>query len=159
MKKEKSDKKTIDLGVHARAMEQEIKQLMEGVGALLMGKTGLILHRDYIIMSREIYEKTIVMTPPKTNRGAEWLEFYIKVVSHIDDYTVPQYGDKPNDPLHKDWSIKDCAKGIKKYCDRAGKNSRGPEEDKRDMLKIAHYACVTYFKMIEGDASRENNKV
>lgn len=81
-----------------------------------------------------------------SNRGKEWMDFSPIVLVHIDNYTIPQWGDKPNDQLHSDWTIDDCMLAIKKYANRAGKNSRGPIEDMRDLLKIAHYACVAWHK-------------
>lgn len=81
-----------------------------------------------------------------TNRGKEWLDFSPLVLAHIDNYTIPQWGDKPNDQLHTEWTVDDCMLAIKKYANRAGKNSRGPVEDLRDLLKIAHYACVAWHK-------------
>lgn len=81
-----------------------------------------------------------------SNRGTEWEVFSFEVFSHIENYTVPQYGDKPDDQLHTDWTVDDCLTAIKKYANRSGKNSRGPEEDLRDMMKIAHYACVAWCK-------------
>ncbi|MEN6375349.1 MAG: hypothetical protein ABFD75_11305 [Smithella sp.] len=81
-----------------------------------------------------------------SNRGKEWLDFSPAVLAHVDNYTIPQWGDKPNDQLHTEWSIDDCMLAIKKYANRAGKNSRGPAEDLRDLLKIAHYACVAWSK-------------
>ena len=32
-----------------------------------------------------------------SNRGIQWREFYNLVMSHIEEYTVPQYGDMPDD--------------------------------------------------------------
>lgn len=81
-----------------------------------------------------------------SNRGEEWGRFSKAVSDHIEQYTVPQFGDKPDDQLHTDWTDSDCILAIKKYANRAGKNSRGPEEDLRDLLKIAHYACVAWCK-------------
>jgi len=76
----------------------------------------------------------------------EWRTFSREVRQHIEDYTVPQWGDKPDDQLSTDWTEADCMLAIKKYANRAGKNSRGPVEDQRDLLKIAHYACVAWHK-------------
>ncbi|MEN6358483.1 MAG: hypothetical protein ABFD59_00255 [Smithella sp.] len=81
-----------------------------------------------------------------SNRGKEWLDFSPVVLAHIDNYTIPQWGDKPNDQLHTEWTIDDCMLAIKKYANRAGKNSRGRIEDIRDLLKIAHYSCVAWHK-------------
>lgn len=87
-------------------------------------------------------------TTIKSNRGKEWLAFSDLVANHIEKYTVPQWGDSPDDQLATEWTIADCLTAIKKYTNRSGKNSRGQEEDLRDPLKMAHYACVLYFKMI-----------
>lgn len=84
-----------------------------------------------------------------SNRRSEWNAFSYLVGCHIDDYTVPQYGDMPDDQL-TEYTFDDCIKQMAKYCNRAKTNARGPEEMKRDMLKIAHYACVARSKLQEG---------
>jgi hypothetical protein len=53
----------------------------------------------------------------------------------------------------------DIATALRKYVNRFGKNSRGPAEDERDMLKIAHYACVAYMKMQELKKPEPKEKV
>jgi len=83
---------------------------------------------------------------PVMSRGREWEIFQEKVRDHIADYTIPQYGDAPNDPI-TEFTPEHIGKEIKRYCDRIGTNARGGEEAKRDMLKIAHYACVAYHKL------------
>jgi hypothetical protein len=65
-----------------------------------------------------------------------------KVSSHIEDYTVPQYGDKNNDQA-SDYEPEEFILQIKRYIARFGKNSR-PGQDELDLLKIAHYAQMTY---------------
>jgi hypothetical protein len=82
---------------------------------------------------------------PRTKRGAEWNEFADKVLTHIDAYTVPQYGDKGEDEI-AEWSARDCILTIKKYLARFGRNARAGQ-DQVDMLKIAHYACFIYNKL------------
>jgi len=82
---------------------------------------------------------------PRTNRGAEWKDFADKVLTHIDTYTVPQYGDKGEDQID-DWSIEACQLAIIKYIKRSGHNMRSGQ-DKIDMLKAAHYACFIYNKL------------
>lgn len=94
-----------------------------------------------------LLRKNIVKASSK--RGYEWVAFSSQVLDHIEQYTIPQWGDKPNDQLHTEWTINDCMLAIKKYANRAGKNSRGPDEDLRDLLKIAHYACVAWHKRQE----------
>lgn len=84
--------------------------------------------------------------PPLSERGKEWVLFTSLVLEHIEGYTVPQYGDKPDDQISS-WTVEQIMLAIRKRTHRAGKNSRGPAEDLRDCLKIAHEACVAYFKM------------
>lgn len=87
---------------------------------------------------------------PRTKRGAEWNAFADKVLTHIDAYTVSQYGDKGEDQIDR-WSLEGCLLAIEKYCKRNGKNIR-PGQDQLDMLKVAHYACFVFNKLKE-----ENN--
>ena len=82
---------------------------------------------------------------PRTKRGAEWNEFADKVLTHIDTYTVPQYGDKGEDQV-SEWNEETCIFAIKKYLARFGWNSCKWQET-MDMLKIAHYACLIYNKL------------
>jgi hypothetical protein len=81
-----------------------------------------------------------------TRRGANWMAFANKVQKHINDYTVPQFGDQPDDHI-EGWTAEDCIKQIEKYVDRFGRNQRGAAEQLRDMLKIAHYAELAYEKL------------
>ena len=81
-----------------------------------------------------------------SNRRTEWTDFSVRVEEHIENYTVPQYGDYPNDQL-TGWSFADCITSIKRYANRATTNSKSIEETKRDMMKIAHYACVALSKL------------
>lgn len=81
----------------------------------------------------------------KSVRGADWDAFAEKVFTHIEDYTVPQYGDKPNDNVES-WTAEDCIKQVKKYLNRFGKQQRTGEE-KLDLIKIAHYAQLAHDKM------------
>lgn len=78
-----------------------------------------------------------------SERGKDWITFAETVLQHIDDYTVPQYGDKGKDLASKKdtrWFVDQ----IEKYVERSRTNARGPEETKRDLLKIAHYAQLAY---------------
>ena len=80
------------------------------------------------------------------NRIAEWDYFSYLVYNHIKKYTIPQYGDKPEDQLMQ-WTAEDCARQIGKYVARFNNNARGDEERLIDMLKVAHYACVAFMKL------------
>lgn len=83
------------------------------------------------------------------NRTKDWLEFSDKVAGHIEDYTIPQYGDRPND-LAEQWKPEDCIANIKRYAARFGSNSRAGQE-KLDLLKIAHYAQLAYLKLEQAE--------
>lgn len=80
-----------------------------------------------------------------SERAKDWDHFSDVVRTHIDCYTVPQYGDKGEDIL-TDVTPQYCADQIKKYASRHGRNSR-PGQDRLDLLKIAHYAQVAYEKL------------
>jgi hypothetical protein len=80
------------------------------------------------------------------SRTKEWEYFSYLVYNHIKRYTIPQYGDKPEDQLMH-WTPGDCVRQIGKYVSRFSNNARGDEELLIDMLKIAHYACVTFMKL------------
>ena len=83
--------------------------------------------------------------PHVSCRGLEWLSFSDSVFEHVENYTVPQYGDVGEDNV-TEWSAEDCVKQIEKYQKRFGKNSR-PGQEKLDLLKIAHYACLAASKL------------
>jgi hypothetical protein len=83
-----------------------------------------------------------------SNRGNDWIDFAAVVLKHIEEYTVPQYGDKPNDQV-ENWSVEDCIRQIGKYIARFGKNQRGESDQEKDIIKIAHYACIASTKMRE----------
>lgn len=91
---------------------------------------------------------------PRSKKGAEWKEFAEIVLTHVDNYTVSQYGDTGNDGMDE-YTQEDCIKAIKRYCARFGRNSR-PGQDKLDMLKIAHYACFTYNKIKEKEDDKRS---
>jgi hypothetical protein len=80
------------------------------------------------------------------NREKEWQEFSGEVRDHVVNYTVPQYGDAGADQASS-FTLEDLVLQMQKYLNRAGKNMRGLEEQKRDMLKVAHYACMYYSKL------------
>lgn len=80
-----------------------------------------------------------------SKRSDLWDDFARGVRNHINDYTVPQYGDYPDDLLEA-YSVEDCIRAIEKYVKRFGKNSR-PGQDKLDMMKIAHYASEAHRKL------------
>lgn len=78
-------------------------------------------------------------------RGQQFEWFANQVIEHIETYTVPQYGDYPNDQV-EEWTPELCIAQIGKYSARFGKNSREGQE-LLDLIKIAHYAQIAYSKM------------
>ena len=81
----------------------------------------------------------------KSNRGIEFEEFVEVVSEHIENYTVPQYGDAPDD-LVEEWTPSQCMDSVKRYANRINSNRRGRIETLRDMLKVAHFACLAFNK-------------
>lgn len=78
-------------------------------------------------------------------RTRDWNEFAAKVAGHIENYTVPQYGDAPNDNVES-WSAQDCIAQVQKYAARFGNNQRTGQEE-LDLMKIAHYAQLAMGKL------------
>ena len=86
-------------------------------------------------------------SPKPFSRAAEWEVFSVTVLNHVQNYTVPQYGDYPDDQV-TGWTVEDCIKNIAKYANRFGKQQRKGQE-RLDLMKIAHYACLAYNKARE----------
>lgn len=81
------------------------------------------------------------------NRLIEWDGFSQLVREHIETYCIPQYGDNQAGA----YSATECCRNIERYTGRCGKNMRGDDEQRRDFLKMAHYACLAYFRYLRGD--------
>lgn len=83
-----------------------------------------------------------------TVRGNHWRLFANKVLEHIETYTVPQYGDAPND-LVEQFDVNYCVQQVMRYAARWNSNARGAGEQFRDLVKIAHYAQLAYQKLLD----------
>ena len=93
-----------------------------------------------------------------SKRAGDFTVFGAKVVDHIEHYTVPQYGDAPNDQA-EEWTAADCVKQAQKYMNRFGRNSRHGQQE-LDFLKAAHYIQLAYDKYIaEQQALDEGDEV
>ena len=88
-----------------------------------------------------------IMTESISKRGNDWITFSLRVFQHIESYTVPQYGDAPNDEVES-WSIEECLLTVKKYNARYGKNSREGQQE-LDFLKMAHFVQIAFDKYQE----------
>ncbi|MHA1481929.1 MAG: hypothetical protein ACTSQA_00640 [Candidatus Heimdallarchaeaceae archaeon] len=97
-----------------------------------------------------------------SERAAQFRLFAFLVECHIEKYTVPQYGDKPND-IVENFTQEDINTQIKKYTGRINSNARGERDSLRDCLKMAHYACLLHSlkvkAMIEREEKEEEKKV
>lgn len=98
--------------------------------------------KEYCQMNNIKYD----FNEPCSKRGQDWLEFSQDVFNHIENYTVPQYGDKGNDQA-TDWIIEHLLEEVKKYINRYDKVI--PERQVRDFLKMAHYVQIAATKYDE----------
>ena len=80
-----------------------------------------------------------------SKRFIQWVRFAGLVGCHIDNYTVPQYGDYPDDQA-TNFTDEEIISQFKRYVNRLNSNVRGAEEAERDLFKIAHYAALLHFK-------------
>lgn len=94
------------------------------------------------ILSDFLYNKGDNKVPELSQRGQDWQEFSAKVLEHIENYTVPQYGDKGSD-IASEYTADYCVRQIAKYAARFGRNSREGQEQ-LDLMKIAHYAQMAW---------------
>ena len=93
-----------------------------------------------------------------SNRGDEFMRFVPLVMNHIEEYAVKQYGDAPNDNVEK-WSAEKCLDSIERYVKRRGdNNARGMKDNLLSCLKMAHYACLAYFKLLKEEEAIEEAK-
>lgn len=80
-----------------------------------------------------------------SQRGSDWIAFAAEVLTHIEEYTVPQYGDAGEDNA-SDYTATDMLGQIKKYSARHGRNARAGQ-DRLDAMKMAHYAQMLAYKL------------
>lgn len=70
-----------------------------------------------------------------------WLDFCKAVENHIECYTVPQYGNYPEDPVTA-MSKEIIESNINRYRNRVRTNQRGIVDSIRDCYKIGHYLQI-----------------
>jgi hypothetical protein len=80
-----------------------------------------------------------------SKRGDDWKGFAEQVHGHIEDYTVPQYGDKGEDQASEYGSAEHILQA-KRYLARYGKNSR-PGQEVLDLIKTAHYCQMAAMEL------------
>lgn len=87
--------------------------------------------------------------PATTNRGRQFAYFAKQVTKHVDLYTVPQYGDSPDDMVES-WTPTHVINQMQKYLKRMENNGRGDEDNILSCKKLAHYACILEDKLKGG---------
>lgn len=97
------------------------------------------------------------MSKKLSKRGGEWVKFSNEVLTHIETYTVPQYGDKGTDVI-SNWTKDQCMEAIYKYYKRHNTNQR-KGQDYLDLLKVAHFACVASNKLVNEEVSEVSGNV
>ena len=82
-----------------------------------------------------------------SKRGAAFIRCALKILAHIDAYTVPQYGDEGDDQVTH-YTAEECFKQAEKYLARRKSQQR---EDQRfvDPLKAIHYIQMGADKLLE----------
>lgn len=100
-------------------------------------------------------DEGIVIKPlNSSNRATQFIDIIPTVIGHIEGYTVPQYGDAPDDLLEK-WELENCYKAMEKYIARFELGRRGRLETMRDLIKLIHFATVAYWKYMPTEAENE----
>jgi hypothetical protein len=92
-----------------------------------------------------------------SKRGENWKLFSAKVLDHIENYTIPQYGDEGEDQI-TDWTAGECLKAVKKRLDRFGRNSRENQQH-LDFLKMAHEVSLAAEKYDAPAPVSQNNRI
>lgn len=90
-----------------------------------------------------------------SKRGSDWDDFHWETLRHIENYTVPQYGDRGDD-IASEYTPDYCLSQVKKYIARFGTNSREGQE-KLDLLKMAHYIQMAWTAIGEQDDKQGNS--
>jgi len=82
-----------------------------------------------------------------SSRALDFADFAEKVCDHIDNYSVPQYGDSGEDEA-TDYTALDCVTAAKKYLARYGRSQR-EQEQVLDLIKAVHYIQMAADKFNE----------
>lgn len=107
-------------------------------------KTNTFIDEDYSFNRKESSPLTALNEVSRSKRAEEWIRFSNEVLAHIENYTVPQYGDYPNDQM-TEWTIPECFKAVTKRVARYGRNSREGQQN-LDFKKMAHEVCIAWAK-------------
>lgn len=78
-----------------------------------------------------------------TDNSITYEMFSEHVAIHVDSYVSQQYGDFPDENV-ANFTIEKIQGKLEGYIYRIGNSARGVEDEIRDSLKIAHFACYLY---------------
>jgi len=81
------------------------------------------------------------------DRLTQWDQFDQQLRRHILRYTLAQYGNPEGNEQVDSFTVEDCWREIQRYYNRRRSSVRGPVEQLRDLLKVAHYAQFAYDKL------------
>lgn len=76
-------------------------------------------------------------------------DMYKALMTHIRGYVEPQYGEYDEDPI-SGYSTETCVEHARRYLARFGRSSR-PGEERRDLIKAAHYLAVAIHRLDKHD--------
>lgn len=107
-------------------------------------KENTFVDEDCSFNRKESSPLTALNEVTRSKRAEEWIRFSNEVLAHIENYTVPQYGDYPNDQV-TEWTIPECFKAVTKRVARYGRNSREGQQN-LDFKKMAHEVCIAWAK-------------
>lgn len=85
-----------------------------------------------------------------TKRAKNFQAFARRVVEHIDNYAVPQYGDAPHDSVET-WTSGDCYRQVERYLKRRNTAVRQGEQ-RLDIMKMVHYLQLADEKLQREEA-------
>lgn len=122
-----------------KLLEKEIK-----IDPIILEKTNTFVDEDCSFNRKESSPLTALNEVSRSKRAEEWIRFSNEVLAHIENYTVPQYGDYPDDQM-TEWTIPECFKAVTKRVARYGRNSREGQQN-LDFKKMAHEVCIAWAK-------------
>ena len=96
-------------------------------------------------------ERPVIVLDSESNRGRQFSKFAQETLAHIDHYTIPQYGDAPDDMV-SNWTAEHVINQMEKYLKRMKNNGRGHEDNLLSCHKIAHYAAILKDKLMEDES-------
>ena len=81
------------------------------------------------------------------DRLTQWDQFDQQLRRHILRYTLAQYSNPEGNEQVDSFTVEDCWREIQRYYNRRRASVRGPVEQLRDAIKVAHYAQIIYDKL------------